>query len=141
MHNEINFLRENMFSNENEIKNENKFNPVIRINLRLEAKEGIFFGFGAALILENIEQFGSLKKAAEKLGLSYRWAWDKIQKTELLFDKKFIIKRSNKGGYELTEFGKEFKNMYFRWFNNVEDFAYVEANKIFPLIIEKFNAK
>lgn len=130
-----------MFSNDNTPINEKIYNPVIRINLRIEAKHGVFFGFGAALILENIENFGSLKKAAEKLGLSYRWAWHKIQMTELLFDKKFIIKKSNKNGYQLTEFGKEFKNMYFIWFNSVENFALAEANKTFPIKIDKYSGK
>jgi molybdate transport system regulatory protein len=48
----------------------------------LETGEGMFFGAGRALLLAKIEEHGSLKKAAEDLGMSYRAAWGRLKSSE-----------------------------------------------------------
>ena len=56
--------------------------PTIRLHLWLETSQGVYFGLGRALLLARIDQYGSLQKAADALGMSYRAAWGKIKKTE-----------------------------------------------------------
>ena len=52
-----------------------KAKPRIGLNLWLETTEGVLFGMGRAELLDKIEECGSLKKAAEEMGMSYRAAW------------------------------------------------------------------
>ena len=87
--------------------------PEIKLHLWLEGKSGVYFGQGRYELLYHINELGSLKLAARKMGISYRGAWGKIKKTEEVIGQKLITKDSNKEGYRLTEFGlrfmKEFK--------------------------------
>ena len=113
--------------------------PIIRLHLWLERDGGVFFGHGRLQLLEKVEQCGSLKKAAEELGMSYRGAWGKIKRSEDILGRKLIEKISNKEGYRLTSFGQEFVAMYLKWFSEVENFAAAKASEIFPWNCSSFN--
>lgn len=126
-----------------EIINDEHFsghNPTIRIHLWLQTTEGVFFGLGRAQLLEKIDELGSLKKAAEKLGMSYRGAWGKIKKTEKILNQKLIVKVSNKEGYKLTDFGRSFRQMFMDWQSEIENFAYKRAQEIFPWPSETYES-
>jgi len=110
----------------------NSLEPMIRLHLWLETDDGVFFGAGRAQLLQKIERYGSLKQAAEHMGMSYRGAWGKIKKTEDVLGDKLIVKISNKEGYQLTELGREFVRLYLKWYNEVEKFAAEKAREIFP---------
>ena len=108
-------------------------NPTIRLHLWLETSEGLFFGTGRAQLLEKIETCGSLKKAAEEMGMSYRAAWGKIKKTEEILGFNLIVKAGSKRkGYQLTEAGKLFRDKFLYWYDEVEKFAFKKAQEIFP---------
>lgn len=67
-----------------------------------------FFGDGKFLLLQNIQQTGSLSAAAEELGMSYRKAWGDIAKAEARIGEKLVVRqRGGKSGGEthLTEIG------------------------------------
>jgi molybdate transport system regulatory protein len=115
--------------------------PVMRIHLWLETNEGMFFGTGRTLLLEKIDEYGSLKRAAEDLGMSYRAAWGKIRKTEEVIGFRLIEKTgsNNKSGYKLTESGKILLNQFKRWFDEVEKYALKKASEILPCQIVGFN--
>jgi len=49
--------------------------PTIRLRLWLENQGELFFGIGRAQLLFNIQSHGSIKKAAQSMGMSYRAAW------------------------------------------------------------------
>lgn len=110
----------------------NEKHPVIRLHLWFESDNGVFFGLGRAQLLENIEECGSLKKAAERMGMSYRGAWGKIKKTEEILGIRLIQKLSNKDGYTLTPEGRQFKESFLRWLDEVEGFALQRAEALFP---------
>jgi len=105
---------------------------VIRLHLWFETLDGVVFGMGRAQLLDHIEECGSLKKAAEKMEMSYRAAWGKIKKTEDILGFKLIKKISNKEGYNLTEEGKKFKDTFLLWLDDVESFALKRAQELFP---------
>lgn len=73
-------------------------------------KDGRFLiGEGRARLLRLIEEYSSISKAAEKMGMSYRHAWGTIKKIESALGEKVII--SERGGHEggasqLTPAGK-----------------------------------
>lgn len=107
-------------------------NPTVRINLWLEKEDIVVFGHGRVQLLEKIDELGSLRKAAEDLGMSYRGAWGKIKATEEIIGKSLIEKVSNREGYRLTELGKELLNLYEKWHRMVEKYALKKAEDIFP---------
>ncbi|WP_319779005.1 LysR family transcriptional regulator [Maridesulfovibrio sp.] len=107
--------------------------PTIRLHLWLEGGEGVFFGYGRLLLLDKIETCGSLKKASEELGMSYRAAWGKIKQTEQVLGFQLMERfGSRRNGYRLTEAGRLVRDKYLEWFNKVEQDARTRAEEIFP---------
>jgi molybdate transport system regulatory protein len=97
--------------------------PVIKMHVWLEKNDGVYFGQGRYDLLIKIEELGSLKLAAEAMGISYRGAWGKIKKTEEIIGQKLIEKESNKEGYKLTEFGKKFMEEFNTLHRDILEFA------------------
>jgi len=84
-------------------------------------------------LLQRIASCGSLKSAADSLGMSYRAAWGKIKRTEDILGFKLIEKRhGNRAGYELTEFGRILMDTFQQWFDDVERMALARARELFP---------
>lgn len=111
-------------------------NLTLRLHLWLEYNKGIYFGIGRVQLLNAIEELGSLRKAAGKLGMSYRAAWGKIKATEKATGVKLLKRRGQKReGYELTKGGKEMRDKFFQWFDTVETIALKEARNIFQIHI------
>ena len=68
------------------------------------------FGDGKWRLLRSVDEEGSIRKAAEKLGRGYRKAWGDIKRTENALGRKIVRKTrggSTGGSTELTEFGRE----------------------------------
>ncbi|MCK4548622.1 MAG: LysR family transcriptional regulator [Candidatus Krumholzibacteria bacterium] len=83
--------------------------PGIKLYLSDGESEGMF-GDGKWRLLKSIEEEGSIRKAAEKLGRGYRKAWGDIKRTEQSIGRKLV--RKTRGGpaggtTELTDFGRE----------------------------------
>jgi molybdate transport system regulatory protein len=105
----------------------------------LEAAEGVFFGMGREFLLQGIEEYGSLKKAAEAMGMSYRAAWGKIKSTEKILNISLIEKRGgNRSGYQVTPEGRKLMEKFDFWFNCVESEAIKLAEEIFPFEVKNF---
>ena len=90
-------------------------------------------------LLEKIERHGSLKQAAADLGMSYRAAWGKMHATEKALGEK-IIQRSGhrRDGHELTDFGRQLKDNFNQWFDEVERYAMQSAGQLFPWSLKRF---
>lgn len=74
-----------------------------------------FFGPGPAELLELIEEVGSIAKAEKKMGMSYKKAWDLVDKLNESGRKPYVISRKGGekgGGAELTETGKKVVSKY-----------------------------
>jgi molybdate transport system regulatory protein len=107
--------------------------PVVRLRLWLETRDGMFFGTGRGMLLEAVDRYGSLKKAAEHLGMSYRAAWGKIKKTEKVLGVLLIEQAgSRKGGHRLTPGGRLLMEKFRIWFDAVEASAVEKARELFP---------
>lgn len=113
--------------------------PVLRLHMWLETDDGLVFGFGRAKLLQNVAEYGSLKRAAEAMGMSYRAAWGKIKQSEAVLGSRLIRKAgSNRSGYELTPFGKGITQKFMSWFDKVEKNALEEAAATFPWMSEPY---
>ena len=76
------------------------------------------FGDGRAQLLELIDELGSLKKAVDQFGMSYRNAWGYLQELEEAAGFKFLERKPGGGprrGTRLTGEGKKFVNRYWRF--------------------------
>ena len=105
----------------------------IRLRLWLQGEEGIFFGTGRVLLLDLIEEHGSLKEAAQILGMSYRAAWGKLKATEKTLGAKLVeIGGAKRKGCRLTSKGRAVRDMFKDWFAAVENDAIQRAKDIFP---------
>lgn len=87
--------------------------------LWLQKKEDPILGEGRAELLSSIKKEGSLNKAAESMGMSYRHAWGIIKKIEEKLGFKIVksVKGGKKGGgTKLTEKGQKLVDKY-KWMN------------------------
>ncbi|MDH5440298.1 MAG: TOBE domain-containing protein [Candidatus Bathyarchaeota archaeon] len=89
---------------------------VCKIWLEHEGKPVL--GRGGAEILEAIRTEESISKAAEKLGMSYRYVWNYLERMNKTLGELVIITfrggRSGGGGAQLTEFGEGLLGEYYR---------------------------
>jgi molybdate transport repressor ModE-like protein len=87
-----------------------KHHPAFKV--WMETDDGYVFGPGVYSLLNILNEVRTLKEAATGLGMSYRYAWGLIKKTEEKLGEPLIYAhkggRFGGGGAELTERGKNF---------------------------------
>lgn len=106
----------------------------IRLHIWLESEDGVVFGMGRMQLLERVEELGSLKAAAESLGMSYRAAWGKLKQTERLVGQPLVEKPGgDKAGYRLTDYGRTLTDGFRQWFAAVESQAARLAGVYLPM--------
>jgi molybdate transport system regulatory protein len=87
----------------------------IRIRCWIEVNGLKFFGPGPAELLEGIQREGSIAQAAKEMGMSYKKAWDIIDRLNANSKTKFVrsFKGGDKGGRaEVTDHGKKMTARY-----------------------------
>ena len=92
------------------------------IKIRIQLKNNFHIGPGKVLLLEKIEETGSLSKAAKSMGLSYRKAWRLINELNNSSIRKLVYAKSGgKGvrGSQLSEEGKDFIRLFKKIENNL----------------------
>lgn len=88
----------------------------VKARIWLEYKGKPVLGKGGASILQAIEKEKSISKAAEKLGMSYRYAWNYLKKISQVFNRP-VVKTvrggpHGGGGATLTELGRNLVEKY-----------------------------
>jgi molybdate transport system regulatory protein len=82
----------------------------------LEFKGKPLIGKGGAEILETIGKENSISKAAESLGMSYRYVWNYIQEIQSAMEEQIVETykggKSGGGGAKLTNLGKSLLGEY-----------------------------
>jgi molybdate transport system regulatory protein len=87
----------------------------LKFKVWLEKDGEVLVGNGKVGLLQRIDELGSIQRAAEKNGMSYRHAWGMIQKIEKRSGFKFVetqVGGKEGGSARLTPQGKEFLNQY-----------------------------
>ena len=84
----------------------------------LEYKGKPLLGKGGAQILEAIKEVKSISKAAKKVGMSYRYAWNYLAKIEKTLQEPVVRTykggRKGGGGAHLTKLGENLLKEYRR---------------------------
>ncbi len=82
----------------------------------IEIKGKPLIGKGGAEILAAIQKESSISKAAETLGMSYRYVWNYIQEIQTVMEEKIVETfkggKSGGGGAKLTVLGKDLLKEY-----------------------------
>lgn len=81
----------------------------------LDLGEGVAFCHGKADLLAAIESCGSINRAAEQLGMSYKRAWQYLRQLERRLGEKVLdtsIGGVGGGGSRLTEAGRDLLTRY-----------------------------
>lgn len=88
----------------------------------IEYKGKPLIGKGGAEILQAIDKENSLSKAAETLGMSYRYVWNYIQEIQSVMEQQIVETykggKAGGGGARLTNLGKSLLDEY----KQVEDY-------------------
>ena len=86
----------------------------LSFKLFLEEENRYILGPGRVELLRAVEELGSLRKAAQKLGMSYRWAWGRLNDAEKALGVRLLAHDENSGGKAktLTAEGHELLNWY-----------------------------
>ncbi|MCF7957880.1 MAG: LysR family transcriptional regulator [Phycisphaerae bacterium] len=97
--------------------------PRLKLWLHSESSQDSF-GDGKWRLLEAIDQTESLKAACEKLGISYRKAWDDLKNAEKCLN--FTLATRSRGGRQhgqshLTEKGKAWIKAYAQYRKHMEN--------------------
>lgn len=104
----------------------------MRLHLWFEREEKIFLGIGRALLLEKIEEHGSLRQAATDMKMSYRAAWGKLKAAEESIGRPLVQKVKGKGQrYELTPVGRQLASQFMQLQHDVETYAMSKARELF----------
>jgi molybdate transport system regulatory protein len=89
-----------------------------RLKVWVVLDERVKFGDGRAQLLDLVDELGSLKKAVERIGMSYRNAWGYLQELEDAAGFKLLERTPGGGaggGTRLTARGRTFLARYRRF--------------------------
>ena len=94
----------------------------IKAKFWIESKGEVILGGGKAALLLAVNRLGSIQRAAEEFGMSYRHAWGVIKKIEKRAGFKILdIKLGGRhGGTQLTPRGKAFVEATDGFFRNLQ---------------------
>lgn len=84
--------------------------------LFIERREDYILGPGRVDLLRAVAELGSLRKAAQKYGMSYRWAWGRINDAEKALGVTLLSHTGHGKAKSLTPQAEELLS----WFAKVE---------------------
>jgi molybdate transport system regulatory protein len=117
-----------------------KGNPetILRLRVWLEQEDQTYIGIGSTLLLQQVEKLGSLRKASESLGMSYRRAWGKLKNAEERIGKPLVEKTKGKGQrFNLSPYGKEVMEKFLHFYLDVEEYATKRASELLEMDVKK----
>ena len=90
-------------------------NVNLKVKLYLEGNGDKFMGIGVLWLLEKVKSCGSLRSAAEEMGISYSKAFRMVRNLESAIGVDVLERRRGgmeRSGAKLTAFGEEFIVLY-----------------------------
>ena len=114
----------------------------IHVKLWLDHEGEMLLGAGRTELLRRIGELGSLKKAAESMGMSYRAAWGRIKRAEAALDMPLVSAAgARRDGFQLSPEGKKLVEAFLLWQQDVRRYA-LEKAAILPLqVVESRDAE
>ncbi|MCX7794095.1 MAG: winged helix-turn-helix domain-containing protein [Thermodesulfovibrionales bacterium] len=107
----------------------------IKSKIWIEVDGAPVFGRGRRFLLQAIDRYGSINRAAREINISYRKAWSYIKSMEERLGIKLVERRAggkNGGGARLTDKAKEFLRRYEVLEEGIREIVDRRFKKIFP---------
>ncbi|ADU62338.1 MAG: LysR family transcriptional regulator [Pseudodesulfovibrio sp.] len=115
-----------------------KNTTTIRLRVWIEQDNETYLGIGSTLLLQHIERLGSLRKAAEELGMSYRRAWGKLKNAEERIGHPLVEKVRGQGQrFTLSPYGRDLMDRFLHFYLDVEDYAARRASEVLGMKVDK----
>ncbi len=108
----------------------------VRSKIWIEVGGEPVFGKGRRFLLEAIDTHGSINRAAEEVGISFRKAWGHIKVMEERLGVKLVKRQTggkNGGGATLTEDARTFLKRYEVLEHGMQEFADEKFRKLFMI--------
>jgi len=83
---------------------------IVKSRFWVETEKGPLLGFGRIELLQKIDEYGSINKAAGAMNMSYKQAWELVESMNSKADRPFVMKQTGGkggGGAYVTEEGKK----------------------------------
>jgi molybdate transport system regulatory protein len=105
----------------------------VKGSIWIVSKSGTFIGYGRAILLERIKEYGSISEAAKSMKMSYKHAWEMIDsmnkqsKTPLI---ERIAGGKGGGGTKLTPEGDKVLKKFWELYKGFEKFNASASSKL-----------
>ena len=99
----------------------------------IDGREGTFLGYGRVVLLERIREHGSITKAAKSMEMSYRHAWELVDSMNRQALRPHVEKATGGkggGGTFLTEEGEKAVGLFWKFYEDFQDFLRHEEKKL-----------
>lgn len=106
----------------------------IRSKLWIEVDGEPVFGRGRKFLLQAIERYGSINKAAQDVNISYRKAWSHLKSMEERLGIKLVERQvggMGGGGAVLTQEAKDFLKQYEKLEEGIREVVDARFGKVF----------
>jgi molybdate transport system regulatory protein len=87
----------------------------IKSRIWIDSKDGMYLGEGRIALLDAIDQYGSISKAAKAMNMSYKKAWNLVDSMNSRGSELLVIRKTGGaggGGAELSEAGRKAIEVY-----------------------------
>ncbi len=106
-----------------------------RLNGRLwvETADDRFMGIGRLELLTQIQALGSISKAAQAMGMSYKRAWDLVSSLNAQAARPLVLTQAGGkrgGGAEVTEEGQQLIGAFRALQERFQEFMRIEARQL-----------
>jgi molybdate transport system regulatory protein len=94
------------------------------MNLWIECEGQVALSGWRVRLLETIEETGSISAAAERLGVQYRLAWERVDEMERVLGERLVERHAGGlrgGGARLTEAGRDQVARFRRFAEGIEE--------------------
>ena len=105
----------------------------LRGRIWIEGQEGTFLGYGRVVLLERIQEHGSISAAARSMEMSYRHAWKLVDSMNRQSRKPVVVSSTGGrggGGAELTREGEQAIETFWSVYGEFRDFLAVRSGQM-----------
>ncbi len=107
--------------------------PGVRGHLWIDGKGGTFLGYGRVTLLERIKEHGSITKAANTMGMSYRHAWELVYSMNVQSSRPLVELATggrNGGGAHLTKEGEAAVVLFWELYHDFQTYLKLQQKRI-----------
>lgn len=107
--------------------------PALRGHIWVDGLEGTFLGYARIVLLETIQEHGSITKAAKAMKISYRHAWVLVDSMNKQAKSPLVTAATGGtggGGARVTEEGERMIALFWKFYKDFQVFLKQEEKKL-----------